>query len=957
MTRPRALKVIDARTCIAVLLVALGALVALGPMSEQAHAKATIEAFEAKTSTTQAGGHPDIFFDFEMENFTTQPSPPCRCNSPKAVTVQLPAGFVANPHVAPVCTAADFSLASCPPDSQVGVTAIQINNPNETWGLQPIYNMVPRAGQAGLLAFPQPIVSGSYPVSIVFSARTESDYGLEAKTIGIPRFPPYRIVQIFWGVPADPIHDELRFPFQGYPEAPNRYGSLSGQTGVFCFSAISPAEEMWANEFPSGLCQGGPLNLNNETVSANIPPGPLNSNPTTCGQSFEVTLETTAFDLETDLAKATLPAITGCDLLSFDPSLSAKPTTTAADSASGLDIDLKVPQSPSPTVPSPSQIRATRLTLPAGFTFNPGAAEGKVACSDGDANFGTRDQAECPEYSKIGTLSIESSALPGPLPGYIYLGEPLPGHRYRTFLTADGYGLHIKLPGTVDPDPVTGQLTLTFEDLPQTPLQEFNLHVFGAERGLLTTPTHCGTHAVETEFEPWAAELPSQRSTQFFHIDSGPNGSPCPAPARPFAPTAVAGVTDSTGGGHSEFVLDLVRRDGDQNLAGVSVRTPQGFTAVLSGIPYCSEASLQALEQTAYLGATESAAAICPTSQIGTTLAAAGPGSRPVSLEGRAYLAGPHGGAPLSLAIVTPAVSGPYDLGNVLVRVALHVDPQSAEIRAVSDPLPQIREGIPLRLRRVLVELDRPRFVLNPTDCTERSIAVQSTGSQGAAHSTVIPFQATNCGALGFSPRFKMALTGSTSRRGHPAIHVSLVGRPGGANFEKVQVTLPKGQLLDNSHVRTVCTRPQFAAGACPSRSRIGWAVARSPLLDAPVAGPAYLRSSSNKLPDIALSLDGQVDIEVAGRIDSVGGRLRATFVSLPDLPVSRFTLDLEGGGKGLLINSSGLCGAVKRPIVRLEGQNGKRSVLRPALSTRCSSKSKASRTHRRSVADREMSR
>jgi hypothetical protein len=632
-----------------------------------------------------------------------------------------------------------------------------------------------------------------------------------------------------------------------------------------------------------------------------------------------------------------MQAITGCDLLSFDPSLTAKPTTTEAESASGLDVTLSVPEPSSPYSPTPSQIRATKITLPQGFSVNSNAADGKLSCTDAEARFGTREQAECPENSKIGTLQIQSSALPGALPGAVYLGRPLPGNRYRIFLTADGFSLHIKLAGYAIPDPDTGQLTVRFDSLPQAPFQRFTLHVFGGERGLLTTPGQCGTYPVTTEYVPWDVQLPNQSSTQFFQIDSGPHGSPCPPHPRPFGPAMVTGVTDNTAGAHTSFTVQVNRQDGDQFLSGITVTAPPGFAATLKGVPYCPEAAIVQATDPLYAGALEQASPACPiASRIGSVSTLAGAGTKPVTVPGTAYLAGPYKGAPLSLVVVVPAVSGPYDLGNVVVRVAITVNPVTAQVTAVSDRLPRIMEGIPLRTREIRVDLDRPDFVFNPTNCDPFSVMSVIDGEEGGTADLSSHFQVANCRDLAFGPKLSIGLAGGVNRRGHPAIHAVFQTTPGDANSRSVSVTLPKGELLDNAHIDSICTRVQFASGSCPVSSRIGKAEAHTPILGQPLKGYAYLRSSSNKLPDLVLDLKGQVDFQLVGRIDSVDGRLRTTFETVPDVPVSRFALNLLGGKKGLLINSEALCGASKKATARMIAQNGRRLTRKVDLETPC---------------------
>jgi len=921
------------------LLAACGATLALlaAIWSSSADAEVPIYGFDTTSTSTQAGGHPDVAVRVEIGTLATDGVEPCFCNAIKNITVNTPSGLVGVPGNITQCTGTELNNNNCPTDSQIGVVAVRLFAPVDAGGVyfvQPLYNMEARPGQLALFATVAPLVQT--PIYTVISARTESDYGLEFKTFGVPRLiPPNEITQFTWGVPASDIHDQMRWT----TNSPSKSAS--------CFGGGNPLPALFENKFPADKCNFGGPNGPNPAVA---PATPFLLNPTSCVGPLMSTLDTEGYEFGTDHAEAPYPATTGCDQLSFDPSLSAKPTTTAADSPSGLDVDLVVPQLLSPDAASPSEIRATRVTLPPGLTIDPNVAEGKVSCSDAEAKFGTRLEAECQEFSKVGTLKVVSSALPAPLPGAIYLGTPLPGNRYRLFLIADGFSLHIKLAGTVIPDPQTGRLTVRFDDLPQTPFQEFDMHFFGAERGLLGTPTHCGSYQVDTEFVPWDAELPNQTSTQFFTIDSGPSGKPCPPPSRPFNPSVSAGVTDNTGGGHTTFSFHLSRDDGDQNLSGATIETPPGFAGKLARIPYCPDAALADAAGALATGLAEQAASACPArSQVGISSAAAGAGSRPISLPGKVYLAGPYKGAPISMAIVTPAVAGPYDLGNVVVRVALRVDPADAHVTAVADPLPQIVEGIPLRLRDVLVLLNRDGFVLNPTNCSPFAVSTQVFGDQGAARALEEHFQVANCGALPYKPRLSLRLSGGLNRRGHPALHAVFTAKPGESNTRTISVALPEDEQLDNGHIGNICTRVKFASDSCPANSVLGSAKATTPLLDKPLEGKVYLRSSSHELPDVVMDLEGQFDIELAGRIDTTkDGALRTTFTNLPDAPISSFRLDLAGGSSGLLINSSRLCGKTSKASTRLVGQNGAVNRTKTKLQVKCNGKARPKRSGKR---------
>ncbi len=648
------------------------------------------------------------------------------------------------------------------------------------------------------------------------------------------------------------------------------------------------------------------------------------------------------------------PETTGCDQLSFNPSLSAQPTTTETDSPSGLETDLSVPQELSPNTPSPSEIRDLTVNLPPGLTINASAADGKTACTEAQAHLGpfaSTEEAQCPEYSRVGTALLESSALPAALPGSVYIAEPKPGNPYRIFVTADGFATHIKLAGNVKANPRTGRLTVSFPELPQSPLTVMNLHFFGSEGSLLATPTRCETYAVESTFTPWDGTLAEQSATQLFSLDSGPAGTTCPGSTLPLKPGFQAGPPDNTAGAHVPFALELTRNDGEQDLSSLTVTTPPGVLATLAGVPYCSDHALEEAAQPTHSGHAEEANPSCPVaSQIGTATTGAGAGTHPVYLAGKVYLAGPYKGAPLSLAVITPTVSGPYDFGNIVVRAALKLNPETTQITAVSDPLPQIVEGIPLRLRSILIDLNRSNFTLNPTNCDPFSIEATVGGIEGSQANLSYPFQVAECGTLPFTPKLALRASGATKHTGNPALIATLKTSPGEANVARTSVTLPHSEFLDNAHLKTPCTRVQFAEGStpgerCPSGSDIGFAQAETPLLGKPLEGPVYLRTSGRKLPDIVAELNGQVDIALVGHVDSVHERLRTTFESVPDAPVTKFTLSLDGGSKGLVENSTNLCAATEYIQVQMTGQNEKTMDQKQALQTSCSKAKKRRQT------------
>ena len=865
-----------------------------------AHAGTPIHSFSIEPSTSQAGGHPDITTEYTVGYGGVQ-----HLEDAKGVLIRSPAGVIANPHATPTCTAAVFGENRCPVDSQVGLVEHLTLSLAFEW--LPVYNLEPHTGEAGLLGFTVPLAGT--PIFIAVNARTESDYGLDLEVVNINHL--YALTQFemtLWGVPASPTHDYQRIPVE------------------------------WECNIGNDECPTTPQ-------PSNSPEVPFLDNPTSCGVPLSSSMLLEAYNEATTEAEDTYPETTGCQLLSFNPSLSALPTTNATDAASGLEVDLSVPQLLSPTVPSGSEIRETTVTLPPGFSLNPSAAAGKVACTNAEAEIGTRNEAHCPEYSKIGSVMLDSTALPTPVGGSVYIGAPTAAAPYRVIAVANGYNTHVKLIGVLKLDPITGQITTVFADLPQSPYTAFDLHYFGSEEGVLATPSHCGTYAVESTFTPWDSALPGQNATQFFTLDTGPHGSGCPSTILPFDPTFAAASANSASGAHSPFSVELTRNDGDQNFSAINVTTPPGLLATLAGIPYCSESNLAAITAAGHTGYQEMENPSCPAaSEVGTATTAAGAGTNPVYLSGKVYLAGPYHGAPLSLAVVIPAVSGPYDLGNVMVRVALHIDPETAAITATSDPLPQILEGIPPRVRLIRIDLNRPNFTINPTNCQQQWVNSDVFGDQGSEIALRYPFQVANCRNLGFAPKLSMGFAGATKRAGNPAVRATLnfAGSGPEANVSRVAVTLPPTELVDNAHIQDPCTKVQFYRGHslgedCPQSSQIGYARAETSLLEKPLEGPVYLRTGGGyKLPDIVAALNGQIDIALDAHVDEVHQRIRTTFADVPDATVRNFTLMLDGGKKGLLENTLNLCPRSLHAAAYLSAQNNMAVHERPLLTSVC---------------------
>ncbi|HEV2728133.1 MAG TPA: hypothetical protein VGV34_07550, partial [Solirubrobacterales bacterium] len=678
-------------------------------------------------------------------------------------------------------------------------------------------------------------------------------------------------------------------------------------------------------DLATGYMYGGPRDTEKKA---------LTRNPTRCSAEPDV-LSVTAVSWAEPQRRfgqtTTLSPLQGCETLPFDPQIQVRPDDITPGAPAGYEVRIDLPQTDEPGTPATSHLKDVRLTLPEGVTISPSVANGLAACTDTQLAPESAAPHACPDAAKIGAVSIVTPVLEEPLEGDVYVGQPLPGDRYRLFLVAAGQGVLVKLRGSVQADPQTGRLTATFADNPQLPFSSLAVRLDGGPGAVLANPTECGPKSSSAELTPWSGQPPVAVADSF--------AIPCPG-ADAFAPKLKAGTANPLAGDFSPFVARFSRSDIDQMLGKIDLELPPGLLAKVKGVPLC--------------GAAQADAGACGAgARVGTVTVAAGPGTTPYHLQGPVFLTGPYGGAPYGLAIVVPAKAGPFDLGTVVVRQALSIDPVDAHItarmgesrvyetdgslvRVVPGAIPAVIAGVPVRLRTVDVTLDRPGFTLNPTSCQERRIVSEIVSLAGAKAQPSVRFQVGDCAGLGFAPKLSLRLEGDTQRSAHPALTATLRARKGDANIGKAVVTLPKTQFLEQDHIRTICTRVQYAADSCPKASIYGHAKAWTPLLDQPLQGPVYLRSSSNTLPDLVADLNGEIEIDLAGRIDSVNSRMRTTFGAVPDAPVTKFVLRMQGGKKGLLVNNTELCEAKPRAKAQFTGQNGKSSVSNPRVKVDC---------------------
>ena len=901
---------------------------------------------------TAAGGHPsqnETRFEFPIAGSEGK-----AVENMMDVGVDLPVGFFGNPAVAPRCPSRNITSHEvdddCPAGSMVGTA--------EVFGvIDPLYNVKPDRGYPAQFAFNH--ANTLVTLYATLRPRTES-YDLTVGSTGASRilFPSIRTT--FCGYGTNGAGNPTCKASPGAADAPFLTNPVN----------CSDADPIWKIAADSWEHAG-------RRVLNGVPD--LSGTPDLSDPNWK-----TATTPATPVTECDAPALAS----QFNPTIDAKPLQSGgplqADQPSGLAVDLDFPQTNDPTDPSttfdPSIPQAPEpkditVKLPAGLSVSPSSADGLGACSDlasdpaGDqVHYDNVNPVTCPDSAKIGSAVATSPLLAShdpvtdavngaePIGGDVYLLAPHPGDlpigggnqdgKFRLLIQLENerYGINFKLPGIAVADRQTGQLTTVFTENPQLPARHLQVNLFSGPRAPLATPVTCGKFDTTSDLVPWSTPgTPDAHPTSSFNVGSGPNGSACvniPG-QRTFAPTMSVGTESNKAGAASPFVLKLTRNDGEQELGSLDLTTPKGFTAKLAGVPYCSDAAIASAAGKS--GNAEQSSPSCPAaSQIGTITAGAGPGANPYSVGGKAYLAGPYKGASLSFAFITPAVAGPFDLGNVVVRAAVFVDPETAQVTVKTDQLPQIIDGVPLRLRSITAKIDRSNFTLNPTNCEPMSVSATVTGADGASSSPSQSFQVGSCKDLGFKPALKLSLKGGTARSDHPALK-AVLNYPKGAyaNIAKAVVGLPHSEFLAQNHIKTICTRVQFAAGAgngteCPKGSVYGYATATTPLLDQPLSGPVYLRSSSNPLPDLVAALHGQIDVDLVGRIDSKSGGIRTTFDSVPDAPVSQFVLTMQGGKKGLLENSRNLCKSKNKADVAFTAQNGKTSDSTPELTNSC---------------------
>jgi hypothetical protein len=894
--------IISLIACLCVLLVPVVARADFG--IKPGSMKTGFEVSEGVTGLPQASSHPYAFnLSFALNTDSEGRS---EGGEMRDVLIDLPPGMIGNPTAVSRCSRQEFEgfTPACPPNSQVGV--IHANIPGFTFVAGPIYNVVPPPGVAAQLGFSLDGLNALQNASL----RSGSEgYGVHVATNDIPE--EITLVDAtIWGTPGEESHDEQR-----------GQGAFNGfQEGSHFQGAILPFFTLPAD------C-AAPLETR-VSVDSRLDPGHF--------------VSATAYSVNTGGEPA---ALLGCDSVPFNPGVSATTTVPEAESASGLDFNLAFPNdglmNPEPgTVVETEPVKAV-VTLPAGVVVNPSAVTGQTACPLSSFEPAAGGVPSCPSGSRIGTLVAHSPLLEEPIEGGVYLAEQQ--HNPFGSLVAIYFiarapirGVTIAQAGRVDIDPVTGQLTTTFGGLPPVPYSDLALDLREGPHGVLTTPNACGTYTAQARFYPFSDPTKATVRNAPLKITSGANGAGCSSgeTGLPNSPSFEAGTTTPFAGMFSPFVFKIAREDGTQRLGAITTTLPEGLLGRLAMVPFCSDAQIAAASARSGegQGALEQASPSCPeSSQVGVVNITAGSGPDPYPVQGKAYLAGPYKNAPLSLAIVTPAVAGPFDLGAVVVRVGLYIDPDTAQITAISDPFPTILDGIPLDIRSVSLNMNRPGFTFNPTSCEPLSVTGQETSTLNQTVGLSSRFQVGGCQGLPFKPTMTISTQGKTSKANGAGLTVTVSQHPGEADIHKVDLTLPAVLPARLTTLQQACTETQFNTNpaGCPPGSFIGTAKALTPILNVPLTGPAILVSHGGAaFPDVVFLLQANergatIRVDLDGKTDIKKGITYSRFETVPDAPITSFETSLPQGPHSVLAANGNLCATKLSIPTSLTGQNG----------------------------------
>lgn len=920
------------------------------------------------TPAEEAGAHPyalTMNVDFkEGPPAPGQPGVPFPAADLRDLRLELPSGLIGNPSVLTDCTLAQFTTPrqspyedslsgeSCPDKSQVGTITLKtslLGGSKRTFGL---FSLAPPPGVAAELG------AAPFGEPLAFAGQVrdkQGEYGLDLEAQNFPQGLAIDGVELrIWGTPWAVSHDPQRGD---------------------CLKETDPS-------FGWGKCSVGPPKTNRPRSFLTLPNSCLE--PMLLSASADSWQAPGQWVGDSSLSRdgEGRPLTLGrCDRVNFQTTSFSGPTSNRASTATGFDFNLSQSQEglTEPEGIAGSQVQRAVVSLPEGFTINPSVGAGLGVCTPAQFEAETPTStpgAACPNPSKIGSLRVQSPLVVEETTGFeqlisgqIYLAQPF----HNPFNALIGVyliarapnGIFVKAAGELVPDQGTGRLTAIFEGMPQLPYTSLKIHFREGQRAPLANPASCGNYETQVELTPWRSQAQVQPDVEHqnfsFALTQGVGGGSCPPPGpAPFSPSAANGSENSQAGAYSPFFLHMKRADTEAEITRYSAQLPPGLLGNLSGISYCPDADLEAARRET--GVAELEHPSCPAaSQIGHTSTGYGLGGVLTYAPGGLYLTGPYHGAPLSITAIDSALVGPFDLGVVIVRSGVEVDPFTTQVSidsAASDPIPHILDGIPLHLRDIRVYISRPDFTINPTSCEAFQPTSTLAGSSppftpaSAAGATVSNlFQVANCSSLGFRPKLSLRLFGKTKISDFPRLRATVDLRPGDANFRSAAVALPRAEFLAQEHIVAACAKRLFEAHDCPKGSTYGKARAYTPLLSEPLEGPVYLVSGfRHAIPDLLVELRGRdgIEVDLDARVDSIRGGMRATFEHLPDAPASKFELTLFGGKRGLLKNSANLCGATRSASVRFLGQNNSGYAPSVTVGAQCGAKHKHRGKHHR---------
>jgi hypothetical protein len=873
----------------------------VGETPAEEKAKAEAEGF------TQAGGHPNFgVTDFTVDTFTEGSGHKEPTGVVTHVRTDVAPGVSTNPEAVPKCSFAEFGEETLPgsglftkpncPEAVVGEEKVVVYAGSIVGDLPlegTTYNLVQANGLSS--------ETGSALLLPTFLTKAELEKAFAEE--GHPL-----------GEPTEKALEEKEWYSHTLIEGNVEWGAQAAGTG----------KADYHDYFEVKVSPSLPLISSRLIFKGNIGTGGYLTNPTSCtGVGPQTTTTLTLTPKEGSPVKETATTPIGsenCGLVPFLPTFALTPETTQSDQPDGITTTVALPHNSNPEELDSSQLRTASVTLPEGMTLNPSAAAGLEACTPAQARIKSEVKGvACPAASEIGTVTLNVPGLPaGSLEGKIYLGGPesgpITGPPYTIYVDAESerYGISVRLQGSVTPNEETGRVTTSFANNPEQPFSSFTLHFKGETLAPIANPLTCGTATTETILDPYTG-TPAQSPSSSFVVDSNDAGAPCASPL-PFALSQSTQNQSANAGGYTSFTVNLARADGQQYLRQVRTVLPAGLVAAIPKVTQCGEAQANA--------------GTCPSaSQIGTATVTAGAGATPYQFSGPVYLTGPYNGAPFGLSIAVPAVAGPFNLGTVVTRATVNVDPTTARV-IVASVLPTIVKGVPLRLRTISVAVNKQGYLFNPTNCGILATESLLTSTFKATQSLSSPLQLANCDKLAFKPSFKSASTARTSKANGASLETTINQAAGQANLKSVVVQLPKQLPSRLTTLQKACPAATFEANPyrCPAGSYVGGARANTPTLPGKMTGPAVLVSHGGAaFPDLDLVLEANgVRVIVVGNTDIKKGITTTSFKTTPDVPVTSVTVNLPVGPHSALAANGNLCAKPLTMPTTITGQNGK---------------------------------